>query len=183
MELKERARPTSHRHATPPSAQSTCPVLLSHPKHGDQSHAAALVFWFPRGACRHLPTLCPSPPSPGNRSSGHFDQQSGIWGTQVCEIIFQVGEISTERGSDVWRSHRVLHQHLVDSTVCFITPPGPPPWGLQDATFPPLKSCLGLTFSLLPFTLVWDTVTSGCLLVKAGNTDMPDLHDLCPQMK
>lgn len=59
-------------------------------------------------------------------------------------------------------------------------PLGPPPWGLQDAMFPPLKSCLGLTFSLVLFTLVWDTVTSDCLLVKAGNTDMPDLHDLCP---
>lgn len=57
---------------------------------------------------------------------------------------------------------------------------GPPPWGLQGAMFPPLKSCLGLTFSLVLFTLVWDTVTSDRLLVKAGNTDMPDLHDLCP---
>ena len=59
-------------------------------------------------------------------------------------------------------------------------PPGPPPWVLQAAMFPPLKSCLGLTFSLVLFTLVRDTVISDRLLVKAGNTDVPDLHDLCP---
>ena len=64
-------------------------MLPSHTKHRNQSHRAALVFWLPRGACQHLPTLCPSPPSPGIRSSGHFDQLSGIWGTQVLRSFLR----------------------------------------------------------------------------------------------
>lgn len=146
------------------------PALCSspHPTHVGQSHVAALVFWFPHGACQHLPTLCPSPPSPGIKGSRHSEQLSGAWGTQVCEIIFQLGELSTERGSDVRRSHRALDQCLVDPSVCFTRPPGAPQWGLQAAMFSPLKSCLGLTFSFLLFTLVWGTITSVHLLVMAG---------------
>lgn len=40
--------------------------------------------------------LCPSPPSPGIKGSRHSEQFSGAWGTQVCEIIFQLGELSTK---------------------------------------------------------------------------------------
>lgn len=95
-------------------------------------------------------------------------------GDRCVGSFFQLGELSTGRGSDVLGSHSPstsmwLHGQCVSS--------GPL---LRLPSFSPLNSCLTVTFSRAPLTRVRALYLRFISLQTWAKMDTPNLQDLCP---
>lgn len=98
------------------SALCSCP----RPKWGPHPVQLPWFSGFHMGPVHTSPLPDPPLPPQASRAADTLNSTLGAWGTQVCEIIFQRLELSTERGSNMGRSHRTP-----DPSACLIHSPGP----------------------------------------------------------